>query len=137
LAKGRTVDDIVGNEADQRRIDDMQLRTEHGLRAIDVAFLDRAFPDSLTMRRAVGLNPNTILADCFHYRYASVCILDRLPLQKDGLRIEDDAFAEFVDEWFTRDYTALGYGIVRVPVLSIDERLAFIFDRLPEQGLWT
>ncbi len=136
IARGRTIDEIRANAAAlQRGIKDMQLGIERGLRAIDFAFLDGAVPGSLAWYRVFGLNPNEILLECFHHRYASVFILDRLPLQLNGLRFEDDAYTGFLDEWHTRDYSALGYSVVRVPVLPPEERLAFVLERLSEQGL--
>ena len=135
VAKGRTLDEIFGSEADERAMTDMQRRIEHGLRATDVVFLDRALPDSLFFYRIFGLNPNEILAECFHHRYASVFILDLLPLQLDGARIEDDTYTVLLDEWLVRDYSALGYRVVRVPVLPPQERLAFVLEKLSEQGL--
>ena len=135
MAKGRTIDEIFEDVTTEPGIYDMQMRNEHGLRVTDVVFLDRALPDSLTFSRLAGLNPNEILAECFHHRYASVFILDRLPFQQNGARIEDDAIAGLLDEWLARDYSTLGYTVVRVPVLSIKDRLAFIFKTLSEQGL--
>jgi predicted ATPase len=137
MARGRTIDEIRENGvALQRGIFDMQLRIEHGLRAIDVAFLDRALPDSLTFHRVFGLTPHELLLECFHHRYASVFILDRLPVQrKITLGPEDEAAASFLDEWLPRDYSALGYRVVRVPVLSPQERLAFVLERLSERRL--
>jgi predicted ATPase len=109
----------------------MQLGVEHGLRATEVAFLDRALPDSITFHRVFRPNPNEILSECFHHRYASVFILDRLPVQGSSpLGPEDDAAAGFLDEWLASDYGSLGYRIVRVPVLSPKERLAFVLERL-------
>jgi predicted ATPase len=136
MARGRTIDEIRENMAAlQHGIVDMQLRIEGELRATDVAFLDRAVPDCLAWCRVYGLNPNEILTRCFRHRYASVFVLDRLPIQGDGLRPEDEALAAFLDEWIPRDYSALGYRVVRVPVLSPQERLAFVLERLSEQGL--
>jgi predicted ATPase len=135
-ARGRTTEEIRENLAAlQSGIVDMQLRIEGELLATDVALLDRAVPDCLTWWRICGLNPNEILAECFRHRYASVFVLDRLPIQGDGLRLEEEAVAAFEDEWITRDYTALGYSVVRVPVLSPEERIAFILERLSEKGL--
>ena len=135
IARGRAIDEIRANAtALQRDLKDIQLGIEHGLRAIDVAFLDGAVPGSLAWYRVFGLNPNEILPECFHHRYASVFVLDRLPLQMDGLRFEGDAHSDFLDEWITRDYTALGYRVVRVPVLAPEERLAFVLERLSERG---
>jgi predicted ATPase len=136
MAKGRTINEIFANRAAlQRGIEDMQLSIEGGLQAIDVAFLDRAFPDCLAFHRVAGLNPNEILPDCFQHRYASVFILDPLPFQGNGVRDDDAAKAGYLDEWLARDYSALGYRVVRVPVLSPQERLAFVLERLSEQGL--
>ena len=137
MARGRTIEKIRANDAAlQHRLIDMQLRIEGGLRAIDLAFLDRAFPDYLTFCRVMGLNPNEVFPECFRHRYASVFMLDRLPVQRRRpLGPEDEATADFVDEWLVHDYSALGYSVVRVPVLSPKERLAFILETLSEQGL--
>ena len=137
MAKGQTTHPILENGAAlQRVIADMQLRTEGGLRAMDVAFLDGAMPSCLGWYRAYGLNPNEILPECFHQRYASVFILDPLPFQPDPERpAEIAAIAGFLDEWLARDYSALGYHFLRIPVLPPEERLAFVLDALSEQPL--
>ena len=136
VARGRTLDEIFENGAAlEPVVADMQMSIEHGLRATDIVFLDRALPDCLFFYRIFGLNPNELLAECFHHRYASVLILDLLPFQLDGARIEDDTYTVLLDEALVRDYSALGYRVVRVPVLSPQERLAFVLERLSEQGL--
>ena len=136
IARGRTIDEIHDNAVDlQRNLRAMQLSIERELRTTDVAFLDGAVPGSLAWFRVFGLNPNEILLECFHHRYASVFILDRLALQLDGIRFEDDAHTDFLDEWIARDYNALGYSVVRIPVLAPEERLAFVLERFSEQGL--
>jgi predicted ATPase len=136
VALGRTINEILKNRINlQWIIIDMQLGIEHELHANDVTFLDRALPDCLTFNRFVGLNPNEILSECFHHRYASVLILDPLPFQENGVRDDDAAMVSYLDEWLARDYSALGYSVVRVPVLTPEERLAFVLERLSEQGL--
>jgi predicted ATPase len=135
VAKGRTLDDIFSSQADERAMTDMQQSAEFGLQATDVVFLDHALPSYLWFWRLIGLNPNELLPDCFHHRYASVFILDQLPLELDGARIEDEAYTTLLDEWLVRDYSALGYHVERVPVLSRQERLEFVLEKLSEQGL--
>ena len=135
VAKGRALDEIFGSEADERALTDMQRRTELGLGATDVTFLDRALPDFLYFWQLFGLNPNELLPECFHHRYASVFILDQLPLELDGARIQDDAYTILLDEALVRDYGALGYRVMRVPVLSPQGRVEFVLERLSEQGL--
>ena len=136
MAKGRTLPELRANrDALQRGIVELQVRIEGSLRATDVAFLDRGVPDCLAWNRALGLDLNEILRECFHHRYASVFILDPLPFREDGTRDEDGAKADYLDEWLARDYSALGYQIVRVPAISIQERIEFVLERLSEQGL--
>jgi predicted ATPase len=136
MAKGRTIHEILANRAAlQRSIVEMQLSVEGGLGETDLVFLDRAVPDCLAWNRALGLDLNEILLECFHHRYASVFILDPLPYQGNGVRDHDGVKVGYLDEWLARDYSALGYEVVRVPVLAPDQRLAFVLERLSEQGL--
>ena len=81
------------------------------------------------------MDPNDILPDCFQFRYASVFMLNRLPYQQDGVRGGDDASAAYFESWMLRDYSALGYEVIRVPVLTPEERLIFILERLSESKL--
>jgi predicted ATPase len=136
MAKGRTIDEIRENQADVAlRLMDITLRIENGLRAHEVLFLDRAFPDALAFCRVNGLDPNEFLGECFRHHYASVFVLDRLPVEQDGVRTEDDVCASLIDKWLASDYRALGYSVVRVPVLAPEERVAFVLETLSEQGL--
>jgi predicted ATPase len=136
MARARTIDEIREDaDALERGLIEMQLRFERALRATDVAFLDWGLPDGLTYCRVAGLNPSEFLPECFHHRYASIFVLDRLPIQQDCLRIEEDATAGLLDEWLARDYGALGYDVVRVPVASPKDRLAFAPEWLAERGL--
>jgi predicted ATPase len=132
LSKGRTVAEIREDRAAMtREIYNLWLEFNKELRASEITFLDRGLPDALSFYRFAGMNPNEILSDCFQHRYASVFILNRLPYQQDGIRSGDDISAAYFDMWMERDYSALGYDIVRVPVLPPEERLAFILDKLP------
>ena len=38
--------------------------------------------------------------------------------------------AKTLNEWLARDYRALGYHVVRVPVMPPDERLAFLVNHM-------
>jgi predicted ATPase len=136
MALGREINEILKNRVDlQGTLIEMQIGIEHELQANEVTFLDRALPDYLVFNRYVGLNPNQMLSECFCNRYASVFILDPLPFHENGVRDNDSAVVGYLDEWLARDYTALGYLVVRIPVLAPQERLAFILERLSEQGL--
>jgi predicted ATPase len=134
LAKDLTLDEIRHDQALlTRQIYDQMIIHESELQASEVTFLDRALPDAPAFYRIAGMNPNEILSDCFLYRYATVFMLDRLPYQLDGVRSADETTADYFDVWTERDYSALGYKVVRVPVLPPDQRLAFVLDNITER----
>jgi len=136
LAKGRTIDEIREDPASfTSQIYALWLELESGLRATEVTFLDRGLPVALAFYRLAGLKPNEILPDCFQHRYASVFLLNRLPYQKDGVRVSDDETAAYLESWTLRDYSAIGYEVIQVPVFLPEERFEFILERIAEQGL--
>ncbi len=92
--------------------------------------LIRGIPDQFTYCRIAGVNPNKFLNETFHFRYASVFILAPLPFKKDGYRDPEADVIDYFDGQITRDYLALGYHPIRVPVLSPAERLAFVMEKL-------
>ena len=134
MAKGRSSQEIrCSGPPTQQGIFDLQQRLEDGLRPDQVVFLDRGLPDSLTFNRLYGLNPDQFLFECRKHCYASVFILDRLPFAREvQLGLEDEKSAQFIDIWLERDYSILGYRVVRVPVCSPNERLGFVLDRIPD-----
>jgi len=136
LAKGRKIIEIRDDPATfTRRVYDIMLQHENGLRANELNFLDRALPDGFAFFRIAGLNPNEMLSDCYRHRYAAVFLLNRLPYKKDGVRVADDETAEYLESWMLRDYRALGYEVIRVPVIPPEERFEFVIDKLIQEGL--
>jgi predicted ATPase len=133
-ATGRSIEEIRKEmEPCVHGIIDMMLEIEQKLDPNQTVFLDRGYPDCLAFIRQNGLDPNLYLPDCFHFRYAAVFILDRFPVQIDDVRIEDEAAAKYLDQWHSYDYSALGYGVIRVPVLPPRDRLGFVIENLPEK----
>jgi len=131
LTAGRTIEEVRHDPVLlQRRIFDLQQENERKLEARDAVFLDGALPGSLAWYRVFGMDPNDILPSCFRHRYASVSILDPLPLQTDGIRFDEDAHASFIDAWTYRDFSALGYDVRRVPVMAPEDRLDFLLKSL-------
>jgi len=132
VASGRCLEDIFSNKDDEITITKLQCEAEKRLRPAEIVFLDRALPDSLWFFRLHGLDPNEFLPECLNNRYASVYILDQLPVELDGARIEDKDYTDLLEEALVADYSALGYKIIRVPVLSPKERVDFILKNLPQ-----
>ena len=130
-ATGKTIDQIRNEmEPCVQGITDLMLKIEQELDPNQIVFLDRGFPDCLAFIRQAGMDLNRYLPDCFHYRYAAVFMLDRFPVRQDDVRIEDESAAKYLDQWHECDYAALGYRVVRVPVLPPKERLAFVLENV-------
>lgn len=133
VSRGLSIKEIHADPAGlQRKIISLQLDVECELPAEELFFLDGAVPGSLAWYRFFGLDPNQILSECFHYHYASVFILEPLPLHLDGLRFHDETLIGFLDQYHSRDYHDLGYNVIRVPVLPPEKRLGFVLERIPQ-----
>jgi predicted ATPase len=131
FSKGRGLEEIRKDKAVFNRcLLDLTLEIEQRLDPDELLFLDRGLAECVSFHRIIGLNPNEILAECTQFQYAAVFVLDRFPLQKDGVRTEDNATSDFLDEWLERDYRTMEYRVVRVPVLSFSDRMEFVLDRL-------
>ena len=136
LAEGKTIDQVEENLiALQLGIIDHFIKVQSELPENELLFLDGDFPDSITYGRVHGLDPNDFLAMGLTYRYASVFKLECLAFEQDGVRWQDDDTVAFIDEWLTKDYQAMGYHVVNVPVMPVEERLAFILRELTDRGL--
>lgn len=131
MAKGKTIENIRGTPAlfTLKVIERMHAR-EALLNIDGMYFLDRAVPDGLAFCRANGVDPNRVLMKCFRHRYRSVLFFERLPVESDGVRTEDDQTAQLIDFWLVRDYTSLGYSVLRVPVLPPEQRVEFVLSSL-------
>lgn len=136
MAKGHTLEEMRSDmHALQRVFVNVQVEIESRLPVSACIFLDRALPDCLAWYRVFGVDPNEFLRECFRYRYASVSILDPLPVRLNGLRFQEGNLPTFLHEWHIKDYRALGYQITHVPALPPEARLAFVLQALSGQAV--
>lgn len=131
LAKGRSLEDI---KSDQKRFQQAllleKIKLEGKLPPQELVFLDRAIPDSISYYRLNNIDPEECFEASKKYRYRKVFIFDRLPFEYDGVRVDNEEIAAELDRLLDQDYRDLGYTPVRVPVLSIEERVHFILKEL-------
>jgi len=131
LARGRTLTDIRADDAAyQRTMVARKVATEAALDPDSTVVFDRGMPDSISYFRKAGLDPEEARRACLRFRYATVFLFERLPLLQDGARVEDDAMAARLEAWLAQDYAALGYEVVRIPVLPIEERVQRVLEHL-------
>lgn len=128
---GRTTEQIRERQSEfQRAVVAMQIQQERDLDPKQTVFLDRALPDSLAYYRFLGIAPDPALQDAIaQARYATVFVLDLLPLASDYARTEDAAAQQRIHELIMQVYRELPFPVVRVPALPPAERVDFILER--------
>jgi predicted ATPase len=98
LAKGRDLKAIRENEGEfQRGLILAKAEIEEKLDPQETIFLDRAMPDSISYYKLAGLNPSEVFELSNRYRYHQVFIFDRLPIEFDHARTENDSERELLD----------------------------------------
>ncbi|MBP7862785.1 ATP-binding protein [bacterium] len=127
IEKGRLLEEIrADGKSFQRGLIPRKIEIEESLDPDSLVFFDRAMPDSLTYFRSVGLDPEEILPLCKTRKYAQIFLLDRLPIRTDNVRNEDESTAAQLEAQLEADYKLLGYEIIRVPLMTVEERVQFI-----------
>lgn len=131
LAQGQTLEQVRADAKGlQREILRIKMEWTQRFSPGDLVFFDRGIPDSLSYFRAAGLDPQEIMPLATRFRYARVFLFERLPIVRDGVRTESEADARQIEDFLVRDYTALGYDLVRVPVMPVEERADFLLNTL-------
>lgn len=132
LAKGRTLLEVrADGEWFQEEILRRQQEHEESLKPTQTVFLDRGIPDGLGYERFLGLVPNPELTKAAQATsYRKVFILDPLPVKIDWNRHEDAETQRAIHDSIEAVYLELGNDVIEVPVLSPEERVKFILERL-------
>jgi predicted ATPase len=131
-ANGRTVEEVRANQRKfQRKVLNMHLAQERSLRPDEIVFLDRAIPDARAYYRFLGIPEDKKLTELLQsVSYKKIFILELLPLIKDYARQEDETAQKAIHQLLITVYEELGFPIVRVPILPVEERADFILNNL-------
>jgi len=120
----------------QKRIFKKQLERE--IKAFEAAegliFLDRGHIDGLVYcKMRLGYIPEPLKSFDFRNQYDLIFILDLLPFEKDGLRIEkDEAEAKIIHDAIISAYKNFGYNLRFIPVMSLEGRVNYLLKNIPE-----
>lgn len=132
LKKGKTIQEIRKDEIEfQRKILDLKIYHESKLDPKKITFLDRAIPDSIAYNTLVGIPRNKYLDKIIKKTsYKKIFIFERLEFEKDYARTESKEEVERLERLLENTYRNLTVPIIKVPKMSIEERLNFILDNL-------
>jgi len=131
VAAGKSVDEIRSDDAGfQRAIVRHKLESEAALPRDEVVFFDRAIPDNLIYHDIAGLDPGEVIPHCRPTRYRKVFFMEPLPYQADYARTESELILGRLERELPQAYLGLGYEVVSIPALRIEERVARILDEI-------
>jgi predicted ATPase len=131
LTSGKSVQEIKADPLNfERTILYRKLAIEANLPENKMIFLDRGIPDSIAYFLSAGLDPSEPLEKSRVVRYRKIFHFQRLRLQNDHVRAEDERMAENLENLLRQSYEMLGYPVVHVPVLTVKQRVDFILERL-------
>lgn len=116
----------------QREIMLRQLDRERALAPGKTAFVDRGLPDQLAYFRLYDMPMVADIEDAARRsRYDGVFLLDMLPsYERDSTRTETPEDAARVHRFIEESYAGLGYDVVRVPAMTVEERIEFILSKV-------
>ncbi|MGD9079840.1 MAG: ATP-binding protein [Desulfobacterales bacterium] len=131
LMRGKTLPQIKADEwAFERHILMEKVRIESTLKKDEVIFFDRGVPDSIAYYKLNGLDPTEPFQKSGEVRYQNVFLFEKLRFLTDPVRSEDEKTARRLNRLIEESYQSLGYDIIHVPVLSVEERTEFILKHL-------
>ncbi|MBL7181243.1 MAG: ATP-binding protein [Desulfobacterales bacterium] len=131
LQKGKHIDQIKADIVSfERHILSTKLAIEKSLPDDALIFLDRGVPDSIGYYLSEGLPPDEPIQKSQLIRYKNIFFFERLKFEKDPVRSEDDKIASRLGHLLKTSYHMLGYDVIHVPALSVQERIDFVLNRL-------
>ncbi|MDP2646915.1 MAG: ATP-binding protein [Desulfobacterales bacterium] len=131
LQQGKTIQQVRGDElAFERRILEKNIQIESCLSEGAFIFLDRAVPDSIAYFKLAGFDPVEPLQYSRMFRYGKIFLFERLDFQPDAVRIDPEEKLEALENFLLESYQGLGYDVIRVPPLQVEDRVALVLDRI-------
>jgi predicted ATPase len=131
LANNYTLDDLyLKTKQLQRTILALALKRERHLQAEQLILFDRGTIDSLGYFAYYHLDTTKIQHSCQNWHYKKIFYCHQLPLVNDKIRIEDNNAAKKIGELIHKSYVSLGYELIELPAVSIDERMDIILKHL-------
>lgn len=135
IAKGRDLVELRKDAREfQHEVLEIKLAWEAELPRDKVVFFDRGIPDSVAYYRHEGIPEDDFLRDAVaKASYRRVFVLDLISRENfvlDGARSETWEGALALDKLLEEAYRELGYDVMRVPVMSVHERAAFVLENL-------
>jgi len=126
---GKTLEQIRGGELEsdfQLKVLKLKIEIENKTPKDEVVFFDRGIPDSIAYYEILGADSKKLKEFCKEKTYKKIFFLEQLPYKKDYARVEDEETANKISELSFKAYVDLEYEIMRIPAMSIEDRIKMI-----------
>lgn len=131
LANCYTLETLQQNNRQlQRGILALALKRERQLHTNQLIFFDRGTADSLGYFDYYQLETQQMKHGCERLRYKKIFYCHQLPIVEDQIRVEDNNTALKIGESIYKAYANLGYQLIDVPAVSVEERVKLILSHL-------
>ncbi|MEK6950504.1 MAG: ATP-binding protein [Nanoarchaeota archaeon] len=118
----------------QRKILEAKVRVEQQTPRDQITFFDTTVACNLPYYEDAGLPPSDVRQADDLYRYRNVFFLEQLAVQvPDAVRRETREEAFQKGQRILREYQRLGYDVVTVPVMTVEERVKLIMKQIQSQ----
>lgn len=117
----------------QEDILQIEIKREQSLDPNELIFFDRALPDSIAYYQQLGKVPQHVTKAAKLNHYKGVFFLEALPYEKDIIRTEDEKTARAIGRLIRLAYESLGYQLIDVPAVSVEQRLEKILNVINPQ----
>lgn len=132
MKKGKTLSQIRKNELSfQKKILKLKMDFEEKLDPKKLIFMERGIPDSTAYMKICGAEKDQTLINAVeNCYYKKVFLTDLIKYTADYARTESQEEAMLIDNLLEKSYKDLGIEVVRVPKISVEERVKFIIKNL-------
>ena len=132
IKNGKTVEEIRKDEIEfQRKVLELKIKIEKDLPKDKIVFFDRGIPDTIAYLQVYDIDTRDVIKFCKEKKtYRKIFMLERLPLEKDYARVEDDKTLNKIQALLRKAYSDLGYVIINVPVMSLEDRIKLILSNI-------
>lgn len=132
IQNGLTIAEIRKHEeVFQRKVLELKVELEENLNAESLIFFDRGIPDTEAYMLLHNFEITSELIEATKKcNYRKIFLLDAVPYEQDYARTETEEQRKRLHTLLEDSYKKLGFTIVNVPILPIEERAKFILNNL-------
>lgn len=129
ISEGRDPADVREEDGFHEKVESLDIRIMTNMPDDETVFFDRSLADNIAYRRLFDNEDSgrdNFHSDLVSNLFKTVFLLDRIDFVDDEVRDEDEEQAELIHNELRSTYDDLGFDIVEVPVMPVDERADMI-----------